>query len=93
MEAFKQYRGQMDLSERIRRQFGQQTIACMARGCSYQAAIWEAAWAAGRGKMSDYSQLAFTGKKFRDALQKLYLDPAELRSYHLDTIARAKVLK
>jgi len=91
--AFKKYKEENDLIELLWQDFGDPTIECIARGCRYQAAIWEAAWIVGKGKVSDYSRVKFDSKTFRQALKKLYEDPKELPSYHLDAIEGAGVLK
>lgn len=81
------------MSELLWEDFGQQTIECIARGCAYQAAIWEAAWELGGGKVADYSDEDFDSDTFKKSLKKLYENPEELKSYYLDQIGDAGVLK
>lgn len=60
--------------------FGKQTITCMARGCRYLAAIWQAAW-----DKADGDNTIGEGKKLKEEdIMALYNDPAFAESRQLD---------
>jgi hypothetical protein len=54
----------------------------MARGCRYLAAVWEGAWIAG----DEGKKIKSTAKVKQADLIKLYRNPKNLPSMHLDTI-------
>jgi hypothetical protein len=73
-----------DISQTLYAKFGDSTGACMARGCRYLSAIWEAAWSDGiKKKGSAFSKIE---KIDSQLLINLYANPKELPSMHLDTI-------
>ena len=81
VEAFKAAKGKPNVSKALYDQFGDRTITVIARGSIYLAAIWEAAWKAAGNKITDLTEVD------KKDLQDLYKNPANLQSYHLDTIA------
>jgi len=82
VEAFKLVKGQSrpNVTKALHDQFIEPTITVIARGSIYLAAIWEAAWKVPGNKITDLKEVD------KKDLQNLYKDPANLRSYHLDTI-------
>ena len=82
VELFKKIKGDADVSSTLFEKFGTVTSECMARGCIYLESIWQAAWVLGNGQ----KKITSLGKVSQTALQKLYAEPTELPSKHLDTI-------
>lgn len=82
VELFKEVKGTEDVSKQLFDAFGKDTIICIARGCRYLAAIWEAAWEAGNGK----ENLKSHKKVDEEKLIKLYSNRNELPSMHLSNI-------
>ena len=82
VELYKKVKDEGDVSAALFEEFGAATSECIARGCIYLESIWQAAWAAGDGE----KKITAPSKIDPEALQKLYADPDELASKHLDTI-------
>lgn len=82
VELYKQIKGQDDVSTQLYNAFGTNTINCIARGCRYLAAIWEAAWKAGNGEKN----ISDIGAIKQDDLIKLYRDTNELPSKTINEI-------
>ena len=71
------------VSEEMWKTLGTPTKEVLARGCRYQAAIWEAAWEAGNGDAKNFSTAAIS----RPALKKIYEDRVNfVKSYTIDKI-------
>ena len=82
VEAYKKAKNEANISYALYEEFGALTIDCLARGCVYLAAIWEAAWVEGDGAKN----ITKTGRVDDGELRKLYSNPKELPSMYLDTI-------
>jgi hypothetical protein len=83
VELFKKIKSEGgDVSSALFEEFGASTSECIARGCIYLESIWQAAWVAGNGEKN----ITSLGKVSPKDLQKLYAEPTELPSKHLDTI-------
>ncbi len=85
VEFFKQHKKENKLTALMWQKMHTATIECMARGCRYQAALWEAAWKKGGKKAADI-KTDFKSAAFRKKLKSLYENPKEMKSLTLDTI-------
>jgi hypothetical protein len=84
VEAFKKAKmNQEIISESLYKKFGDSTADCLARGCRYLATVWESAWKDGSNRKRAISNI---DKVQPSLLIKLYSDPTQLPSLHLDTI-------
>ena len=82
VELFKKIKGDTDVSSALFEKFGTATGECMARDASDPESIWQAAWVLGNGEKA----ITSLGKMRHTALQKLYAEPTELPSKHLDRL-------
>ena len=83
VEEYKAAKGNTNVSDALFEAFGEKSIECIARGCRYLAAIWEAAWTVGEQQGGG---IGAKSKRKESDLIALYRDPDELKSFLLSTI-------
>ena len=66
-------------AEKMWDEFGEKTVTCMARGCRYLAAIWQASW-----DDDGDSKIGEGKEQTEDDIATLYNDPAVLPSWRLN---------
>ncbi len=88
IKSYEKNKNSGNLDKALWAEFSDRTIECMARGCCFQSAIWEAAWKISGAKASWFKDVKFESADFRNAIKKLYHTPSEIHSCYIDEISK-----